>query len=316
MTVTPIYWIGFFVFVVAMLVLDLKVFNKANTAPTMKHSLITSGVWIVLALLFAFIIFHLGGKDATVDYLTTYTLEMSLSLDNLFVFILVFGFFNIAAKYQHRVLFWGVFTAIIMRVLFILGGSALLSHFQWLMYVLGAFLLYAGIKMFFNNQEQQESLDDNKLMRFLNKVLPINITEQDGAPFFVKSNGKTFVTQFMVALIFIEISDIIFAFDSIPASLAVTTDTFVVITSNIFALMGLRSFYAALSLILPMFKYIKYGLAAILSFIGLKMIVNEISKAMGSSFEISNAASLVVIVLCLAVAIGASLISNRREKQA
>lgn len=311
MSVSPIYWIGFFVFVIVMLFLDLKVFNRENVEPTIKRSLSASTLWITLALLFAFIIYHLGGHTATIDYLTTYTLELSLSLDNLFVFILVFAFFNIDQKYQHRVLFWGVFTAIILRVIFILSGAAILSRFQWLMYVLGAFLLYAGIKMFFS-QDEDDDLSDNKVIRFLNKVLPIKEIET-GSQFFIKDNGKTYVTQFMLALIFIEISDIMFAFDSIPASLAVTQDTFVVITSNIFALMGLRSFYAALSLILPLFKYIKYGLAAILSFIGFKMIANEISASIGANFEISNTVSLLVIILCLVVAIGASIISNRRE---
>lgn len=311
MSVSPIYWIGFFVFVIVMLFLDLKVFNRENVEPTIKRSLSASTLWITLALLFAFIIYHLGGHTATIDYLTTYTLELSLSLDNLFVFILVFAFFNIDQKYQHRVLFWGVFTAIILRVIFILSGAAILSRFQWLMYVLGAFLLYAGIKMFFS-QDEDDDLSDNKVIRFLNKVLPIKEIET-GSQFFIKDNGKTYVTQFMLALIFIEISDIMFAFDSIPASLAVTQDTFVVITSNIFALMGLRSFYAALSLILPLFKYIKYGLAAILSFIGFKMIANEISTSIGANFEISNTVSLLVIILCLVVAIGASIISNRRE---
>lgn len=311
MSVSPVYWIGFFVFVIVMLFLDLKVFNRENVEPTIKRSLSASTLWITLALLFAFIIYHLGGHTATIDYLTTYTLELSLSLDNLFVFILVFAFFNIDQKYQHRVLFWGVFTAIILRVIFILSGAAILSRFQWLMYVLGAFLLYAGIKMFFS-QDEDDDLSDNKVIRFLNKVLPIKEIET-GSQFFIKDNGKTYVTQFMLALIFIEISDIMFAFDSIPASLAVTQDTFVVITSNIFALMGLRSFYAALSLILPLFKYIKYGLAAILSFIGFKMIVNEISASIGANFEISNTVSLLVIILCLVVAIGASIISNHRE---
>lgn len=311
MSVSPFYWIGFFVFVIVMLFLDLKVFNRENVEPTIKRSLSASTLWITLALLFAFIIYHLGGHTATIDYLTTYTLELSLSLDNLFVFILVFAFFNIDQKYQHRVLFWGVFTAIILRVIFILSGAAILSRFQWLMYVLGAFLLYAGIKMFFS-QDEDDDLSDNKVIRFLNRVLPIKEIET-GSQFFIKDNGKTYVTQFMLPLIFIEISDIMFAFDSIPASLAVTQDTFVVITSNIFALMGLRSFYAALSLILPLFKYIKYGLAAILSFIGFKMIANEISASTGANFEISNTTSLLVIILCLVVAIGASIISNHHE---
>ncbi|MBM7616989.1 tellurite resistance protein TerC [Weissella uvarum] len=315
MQISPLYWVGFFVFVAIMLFLDLKVFNREDKTPTIKGSLITSGFWIVLALLFSFVIFHLGGKTPTIDYLTTYTLELSLSLDNLFVFILVFTYFHIDQKYQHRVLFWGVFSAIILRVLFILGGAAILSRFQWLMYVLGAFLLYAGIKMFFEKSNQNDNLDDSRLMQFLNKILPIETTDE-GPKFFIKDHGKWYVTQFMVALIFIELSDIIFAFDSIPASLAVTQNTFVVITSNIFALMGLRSFYAALSIILPMFKYIKYGLASILAFIGLKMIINEIAKTVGWHFEISNAASLGFIVLALGIAIIASLISNRRKKQA
>ncbi|SUP61338.1 Inner membrane protein alx [Weissella viridescens] len=236
-----------------------------------------------------------------------------MSIDNLFIFILVFSYFKIAPKYQHRILFWGVFGALVMRVIFIFGGAALLHRFEWLMYIFGAFLVYTGIKMFFEKDDDQD-LNDSGMIKLFRKFLPIkeDVVEPH---FLVKDNGKVYATQFLLALLFIEASDLLFAVDSIPAVLAVTQDTFIVVTSNIFAIMGLRSLYFALASILPMFRYIKYALAGILAFIGVKMIVNEVSKMMGSSFHISNVLSLAVIVGSLAIAIVASIIVSRREEK-
>ncbi|MBM7618093.1 tellurite resistance protein TerC [Weissella uvarum] len=311
MSVSIGYWIGFFVFVVIMLALDLGVFHKGNEEPSVKSSLLWSAFWIALAFIFAGGVWYLGGRDHAVDFITAYLLEKSLSIDNLFIFILVFSYFKIAPKYQHRILFWGVFGALVMRVIFIFGGAALLHQFEWLMYLFGAFLVYTGIKMFFEKDEDQD-LNDSAMIKFFRKILPLkeNATEPH---FIVKENGKKYATQFLLALLFIEASDLLFAVDSIPAVLAVTQDTFIVVTSNIFAIMGLRSLYFALASILPMFRYIKYALAGILAFIGLKMIVNEGSKMLGSSFAISNMLSLAVIVTFLTVAIVASVVVSRRE---
>lgn len=307
------YWIGFFVFVMIMLALDLGVFHKTDEEPSVKSSLLWSAFWIGLAFVFAGGVWYFGGKAPVVDFITAYLLEKSLSIDNLFIFILVFSYFKIAPKYQHRILFWGVFGALVMRVIFIFGGAALLHRFEWLMYIFGAFLVYTGIKMFFEKDGDQD-LNDSGMIKLLRKFLPIkeDVVEPH---FLVKDNGKVYATQFLLALLFIEASDLLFAVDSIPAVLAVTQDTFIVVTSNIFAIMGLRSLYFALASILPMFRYIKYALAGILAFIGVKMIVNEVSKMMGSSFQISNVLSLAVIVGSLAIAIVASIIVSRREEK-
>lgn len=307
------YWIGFFVFVMIMLALDLGVFHKTDEEPSVKSSLLWSAFWIGLAFVFAGGVWYFGGKAPAVDFITAYLLEKSLSIDNLFIFILVFSYFKIAPKYQHRILFWGVFGALLMRVIFIFGGAALLHRFEWLMYIFGAFLVYTGIKMFFEKDGDQD-LNDSGMIKLFRKFLPIkeDVVEPH---FLVKDNGKVYATQFLLALLFIEASDLLFAVDSIPAVLAVTQDTFIVVTSNIFAIMGLRSLYFALASILPMFRYIKYALAGILAFIGIKMIVNEVSKMMGSSFQISNVLSLAVIVGSLAIAIVASIIVSRREEK-
>ncbi|KRN46169.1 integral membrane protein terc [Weissella viridescens] len=307
------YWIGFFVFVMIMLALDLGVFHKTDEEPSVKSSLLWSAFWIGLAFVFAGGVWYFGGKAPAVDFITAYLLEKSLSIDNLFIFILVFSYFKIAPKYQHRILFWGVFGALVMRVIFIFGGAALLHRFEWLMYIFGAFLVYTGIKMFFEKDDDQD-LNDSGMIKLFRKFLPIkeDVVEPH---FLVKDNGKVYATQFLLALLFIEASDLLFAVDSIPAVLAVTQDTFIVVTSNIFAIMGLRSLYFALASILPMFRYIKYALAGILAFIGVKMIVNEVSKMMGSSFHISNVLSLAVIVGSLAIAIVASIIVSRREEK-
>ena len=307
------YWIGFFAFVLVMLALDLGVFHKNNEAPTMKESLLWSAFWIGLAFIFAGGLWFFTGGDHALDFVTAYLLEKSLSIDNLFIFILVFGFFGIELKYQHRLLFWGVFGALVMRVIFIFGGAALLHHFVWLMYIFGAFLIVTGVKMLFEKEEAQD-LNDSFIIKSLRKILPLK--EDVAEPhFLVKENGKRYATQFLLALLFIEASDLLFAVDSIPAVLAVTQDTFIVVTSNIFAIMGLRSLYFALSGILPMFRYIKYALAVILAFIGVKMVLNESAKAFDWHFHISNVVSLTVIVGLLTLSIIASVIVSRVQER-
>ena len=313
MAVSLGYWVLFFAFVIIMLALDLGVFHKGNHVPTMKSSLLWSAFWIALAFIFSGIIRQTMGSTHALDFITAYLLEKSLSIDNLFIFILVFGFFNIDIRYQHRLLFWGVFGALIMRVLFIFGGAALLHRFVWLMYLFGIFLIITGVRMLFEKDEQQD-LNDNRLIKLLRKFLPIKegVTEPH---FIVKENGKRYATQFLIALLFIEGTDLLFAVDSIPAVLAVTQNTFIVVTSNIFAIMGLRSLYFALSGILPMFRYIKYALAIILAFIGTKMIFNEGMKALGSTWHISNIVSLIVIVTLLIISIIASVIVGRAQER-
>ncbi|MDC4187079.1 TerC/Alx family metal homeostasis membrane protein [Loigolactobacillus coryniformis] len=303
------YWIGFFVFIIVMLALDLGVFHRTNEAPTIKSSLLWSAFWIGLAFIFAGGIWVLAGGHHALDFVTAYLLEKSLSIDNIFIFILVFNFFKIDAKYQHRLLFWGVFGALVMRVLFIFAGVVLLDKFKWLMVVFGLFLVITGIKMLFEKEESGD-LNNNFIIKTLRRLFPFK-EDAPVAKFFVKIDGKRFATQFLIALLFIEASDLIFAVDSIPAVLSVSQNSFIVVTSNIFAIMGLRSLYFAVSGILPLFRYIKYALAAILAFIGFKMVLNEAAHYFDFNLHISNISSLVVIISLITLSIIASIIADR-----
>lgn len=308
------YWIGFFAFIIVMLALDLGVFHRHNDAPSIKSSLLWSAFWIGLAFAFAGGIWLLAGGNYALDFVTAYLLEKSLSIDNLFIFILVFGFFRIDPKYQHRLLFWGVFGALVMRVIFIFAGVALLDKFKWLMVIFGLFLVVTGVKMLFEKKDEGNDLSQNMIIRGLRKILPLK-EDATQAKFFVKVDGKKMVTQFLMALLFIEASDLIFAVDSIPAVLSVSQNTFIVVTSNIFAIMGLRSLYFAMSGILPLFRYIKLALAVILAFIGVKMVLNEASHFFGWQVHISNVASLIVIIGLISLSIVASIIVDRVFKR-
>lgn len=307
MEINSLVWLGFIAFVIVMLVLDLFVFHKNDKVISVKSALGWSAFWIALALVFNAGIYYFLGEQKGLDFFTGYLLEKSLSVDNLFVFILIFGFFKIKQEFQHRILFWGIIGAVVMRALFIFAGVALIHQFAWVMYVFGAFLVYTGIHMLVDKKETEE-FDPNKniIIRLFRKIMPV--TEKNGAnQFFVKENGKWAATTFFVALLFIEASDVIFAVDSIPAILSVTTDTFIVFTSNIFAILGLRSLYFALSGVMDYFHYLKYALAAILSFIGVKMVLNELAKDLEWHFHIGNFTSLGVIVGLLTVSIAYSI---------
>jgi len=301
------FWIGFIAFVIVMLILDLYVFHRKDEVVNVKSALGWSAFWIALALIFNVGVYFYMSHDQALDFFTAYILEKSLSVDNLFVFIMIFGFFNIQAEYQHRILFWGIIGAVIMRAIFIFAGVALIQQFAWIMYVFGAFLIYTGIHMLVEKKEK-EAFDPNKniVIRLFRKLMPVT-EENDNHSFFLKKNGKTYATTFFIALLFIEASDVIFAVDSIPAVLAVTQDQFIVFTSNIFAILGLRSLYFALSGVMDYFAYLKYALAAILSFIGIKMCVNELSRDLDWHFHIGNFTSLGVIIGLLTVSITYSI---------
>lgn len=307
------YWIGFFVFIVVMLALDLGVFHRTNEAPTIKSSLLWSGFWIGLAFAFAGGIWLLAGGGHALDFITAYLLEKSLSIDNIFIFILVFNFFKIDLEYQHRLLFWGVFGALIMRVIFIFAGVVLLDKFKWLMIVFGLFLVFTGIKMLFDKEESGD-LNNNMIIKTLRRLFPFK-EDAPVAKFLIKVDGKTMATQFLIALLFIEASDLIFAVDSIPAVLSVSQNSFIVVTSNIFAIMGLRSLYFAVSGILPLFRYIKYALSVILAFIGFKMVLNEAAHYFNLNLHISNMVSLVVIISLITLSIVASIIADKVMKR-
>jgi tellurite resistance protein TerC len=306
--------VGFIVFVILMLILDLGVFHKKNTAVKMKEAIGWSIFWITLALVFNAGIYWLMGKAQALDFLTAYILEKSLSVDNLFVFIMIFNYFSITSQYQHKVLFWGIFGALIMRAVFIFAGVAMIQQFSWIMYLFGAFLVYTGLHMIAGKNDKEEDFDPNKnfVIRLFRKMMPVTDDLSDSR-FFIRKNGALYATPFFIALLFIEVSDIVFAVDSIPAVLSVSKDVFIVFTSNIFAILGLRSLYFALSGLMGYFYYLKYALAGILSFIGLKMCVNEFCTHFGYPFHISNYVSLGIIVLLLTVSIFFSLALKKKQ---
>ncbi len=307
------FWIGFIAFVIIMLVLDLFVFHKKNKTPSIKSSLKLSAFWIGLALLFNIGVLIFFGKESALDFFTAYLIEESLSIDNLFVFILIFGFFKIESKFQHKVLFWGIIGAIVMRAVFIFAGVALINNFDWIMYIFGGFLVYTGIHMFVNrNKESDFDPNKNFLIKAFRKMMPV--TDDMSKPdFFVKINGKTFATTFFIALLFIEASDLVFAVDSIPAVLSVTNDVFIVYTSNIFAILGLRSLYFALNGIMQYFRFLKLALSGILTFIGFKMCFNKLAEELGYHLHISNYMSLSVIVILLTVSIVSSVLIKEKK---
>lgn len=314
MEIGIIHWISFIAFVIIMLSLDLGVFHKKDSVMSIKAALVWSLFWISLALIFDLGTYFVAGKVKAIEFFTAYILEKSLSVDNLFVFILIFDYFKISNKYQHKILFWGIMGALIMRAIFIFAGIALVSRFSWIMYIFGIFLIYTGLNMLFKRKEKEDfNPSKSIIIRLFNKILPITDNNPQ-AHFFVREKGILHATAFFVALIFIEASDVIFAVDSIPAVLSVSNDTFIVFTSNIFAILGLRSLYFALNGIIQYFYYLKYALAGILSFIGVKMCVNELCKHLDYAFHISNYISLSVILGLLAISIIISITVKKTVK--
>ncbi len=288
-----------------MLALDLGVFNKKQHEIKIKEALIWSAVWISLALVFNLLIFYEMGHDKGLEFFTGYILEKSLSVDNIFVFILLFKFFDVPKQYQHKVLYWGIFGALIMRAVLIVIGAALIARFWWVMLIFGAFLVIAGLKMAFQKDEVVHP-EKNPVVKFVKRFLPV-APEYHKDHFFIRKEGL-FATPLLIVLIVIETSDLVFALDSIPAILAITHDTFIVFTSNAFAILGLRALYFALSGVMDKFYYLKVGLSIILVFIGMKMLVSEV-------FHISTVTSLIVIVLVLIVSVIASLVRTSALKE-
>ena len=269
-------WIAFNVFVLGMLALDLGIFHRKAHAVTMKEAGIWSVVWIALAMLFNLGIYFAWGQDKALEFLTGYVIEKSLSVDNLFVFLMVFQYFNTPTEYQHRVLFWGILGALILRAVFIAMGSALLSNFHWMIYVFGAFLVVTGIKMYLQGDEKIEP-EKNPVVRLFERWVPISKV-YDGQKFFIRRDGKTYATLLMLVLIVVETTDVIFAVDSIPAIFAITQDPFIVYTSNVFAILGLRALYFMLAGVMEMFTYLKVGLSVVLCFVGAKMMLVDVYK--------------------------------------
>lgn len=297
------WWVTFNVFVIVMLALDLGVFHRKAHVVSMKEALGWSAVWIAMALAFnAWVWLELGPQKGT-EFLTGYLIEKSLSVDNVFVFAVLFTFFGIPAQYQHRVLFWGIFGALVMRAAMIFAGAALISNFTWIIYVFAALLVITGIKMVAGKHEAIDP-EKNIALKLLRRFMPVT-KEYHGQKFFIRQNGVLAATPLFAVLICIEMTDLIFAVDSIPAIFAITQDTFIVYTSNVFAILGLRALYFALSGILPYFHFLKYGLGVILVFVGIKMSLAH------SAWKIDTKVSLAVVAAILAVSVAASVIHRR-----
>ena len=300
-------WVLFNVFVLGMLVLDLCVFHRRPREMKLKEALGWSAMWIVLALIWNAGIYFTQGPRKALEFLTGYVIEESLSVDNLFVFLLVLSYFRVPAKYQHDVLFWGIIGAVMMRALFIAMGVTLLRRFEWILYVFGAVLIYSGIQMAIQ-KEKRIRPETNPLLKLFRKLMLV--TEHDeGGRFFVKRAGRRFATPLLVVLLMVEISDLIFAVDSIPAVLAITRDPFIAYTSNVLAVLGLRALYFALAGAMNVFRFLHYGLSVILIFVGTKMILS----AWG--IQIPTSTALPVIVGILATSVIVSLIRPKPSEQ-
>ena len=296
------FWVGFNAFVLAMLALDLGIFHRKAHVVRPKEAGIWVAVWVTLAMLFAGGLAVLHSTHAALTFITGYVIEESLSVDNIFVIVLIFSYFRVPEKYQHRVLFWGIIGALIMRGTFIGLGTLLLSRFHWVLYVFGAMLVITGVRMAFKGDDDFKG-DENPIVRLVRRVLPVT-SEYNGQRFFSIENGRHVATPLLLVLVLVEFTDLIFAIDSIPAIFAVTRDPFLVYTSNIFAILGLRSMYFLLADVVQRFYLLKYGLALILTFIGVKMLGEH-------WFTVPILASLVVILLTLGASIAASLLWKR-----
>jgi tellurite resistance protein TerC len=308
-----VVWSGFLLLIFAFLALDLGVFNKKSHVVGFKEALGWTTLWVSLALLFSIVVYflyekglvtnteNLTPKNAVIKYLTGYLVEQSLSMDNIFVIAVIFTYFQVPGQYQHRVLFWGILGALFFRGVMIFVGVILLQKFAWMMYVFGGFLIYSAIKML--GSHDNVSLDNNPAIKILRRVFPVS-KDYDGDNFFVRKEGLLMATPLFVALLIVETTDIMFAFDSIPAIFAITRDPFLVFTSNIFAILGLRSLYFVLAAIIDRFKYLKYSLVAILIFVGLKMIAHD-------WIHLPEWASLTFIIVALGLGIGISLLTTR-----
>jgi tellurite resistance protein TerC len=297
-------WIGFNLFVLLMLALDLGVFHRSLHAVKVKEAMIWSGVWILLATIFGGAVWHFMGNEKGLEFFTGYLVEKSLSVDNIFIFILVFSSFQVPAKYQHKILFWGILGALVMRAVFIFAGIALIEKFHWVIYLFGAFLIFTGIRMARPNHEEPD-LEKSAGVRFARRLFSVT-TGEHGGKFFVTENGKRHVTRFFLALIVIEVTDLIFAVDSIPAILAISQDSFIVYTSNVFAILGLRSLYFALAHLHERFTYLKYGLAAVLCFVGTKMLIVDI-------YKVPTLVSLAVVFSVLTISVIISLKATEKR---
>jgi len=297
----PIYWVVFLAIVFAMLAVDLLVFNRKAHAVSIKEALVWSLVWISLALAFGGFVYLKFGQSRGLEYVTGWLIEKALSVDNIFVFIVLFSYFQVPEALRHRVLFWGILGALILRAIFIFAGTALIVRFSWVMYIFGGFLVLTGIKLLFK-QDEDVNPETNPILRVFRRFVRMTSNFR-GSRFFVRENGRTYATPLFLVLVMVEFTDLLFAVDSIPAVFAVSTDPFIVFTSNIFAILGLRSLFFLVSGLVTKFVYLKLGLSAVLVFIGCKMVLNDV-------VEISVHVSLTVISLLLGGAVLASWLTG------
>jgi tellurite resistance protein TerC len=270
-------WVTFFTFITAMLALDLGVFQRETHVVSMKEALIWCGVWVTLALSFGALLWQWRGAEPAQQFLAGYLIELCLSVDNVFVFILVFAYFKVEPRYQHRVLFWGIIGAVLMRAVFIIVGVEVIERFHWVLYIFGAFLVYTGIKMALPSKEAEVDPEHNFTVKLFRRFYPV-APHNDRGHFFTIHNGRRMATPLFIVLLVIETTDLVFALDSLPAVLSITKDSFIALTSNIFAILGLRSLYFALSGIMGLFRFLKVGLSFILVFIGVKMLIEHWMK--------------------------------------
>jgi tellurite resistance protein TerC len=337
MATSTLAWVGFCIFIFAMLAIDLGLFNRKPHEISYRNAAVWSGVWVALALVFAALLFGpLGWElfgDArhqkALEFLAGYLIELSLSVDNLFVFLLIFSYFKVPPKYQHRVLYWGVLGALVMRVVMILLGTSLIDRFHWIIYLFGAFLVYTGLQMLRGGETEMEP-EDNVVVRFISRYVPIT-RHYERRKFFTVVDGKRVGTLLLLVLIVVEVTDLVFAVDSIPAIFGVTTDRFIVYTSNVFAILGLRTFYFLLAGVVEKFHYLKVGLGIVLSFIGVKMLLPLLAKLSGAVChwlgysaigdwmhgvdDIPIGIALGIVAAVLLASVGASLIWPLKKEQ-
>ncbi|MFH0888709.1 MAG: TerC family protein [Planctomycetota bacterium] len=295
-------WSAFGVFVIGLLALDLGVFHRKAHEIKTKEALLLTAFWVILALLFNLGVYFWRGEEIALQFFTGYLLEKSLSVDNIFVFLLIFSYFRVPALYQHKILFWGILGALIMRAIFIFAGIALIHQFHWIIYVFGAFLIITGIKMALQKNEEIHP-ERNPVLKLFKRLMPITDSYESGK-FFIRNAGRLLATPLFVVLLVVETTDIVFAVDSIPAILAITADPFIVYSSNVFAILGLRALYFALSGIMKLFHYLHYGLSVILVFIGIKMLISGI-------YHIPTTITLTVLTAILTISILISLFHNK-----
>src|SRR5262245_60233908 len=300
------FWIIFNAGILLLLFLDLAVLNRGGRVVPFKTALISSAIWIALALVFAVFIHFWMGPTKSLEFITGYLVEEALSVDNLFVFILLFRYFKVSPEHERTVLFWGIIGALVMRGVFILGGVAVINRFHWVLYGFGVFLIYSGIKLMTEKEEVDPSR--NLVLKLSRKVLPVT-EDYHGKKFLVRQQGKWFATPLFVVLLVVETTDIMFATDSIPAILAITRDPFIVYTSNVFAILGLRSLYFALAGLMRLFHYLNYGLSVVLVFIGVKMLASM-------KYDIPTWVTLLVIAVVFGLSILASVRFPKKESKA